>query len=101
MNEQLTIFDMIQQETGFPCDDCVFDERGGCDHLQTPDAFCVNGSFRISHRSLLCTCGGTYQIRQSEFGSDWGVCRCGSHKIFRNQGNRLGYMEAYRQGLIR
>lgn len=101
MTGQMTIFDMLQQETGFPCDDCVFDKQGCCDHLETPDVFCVDGSFQVKHESTACECGGTYQIRQSEFGSDWGVCRCGSHKIFRNQGNRLGYMEAYRAGLIR
>lgn len=101
MNGQMTIFDMLQQETGNPCDDCVFDKQGCCDHLETPDVFCVDGSFQVTHGSTACECGGTYQIRQSEFGSDWGVCRCGSHKIFRNQGNRLGYMEAYRAGLIR
>ena len=100
--EQMSIYDFIM-ESGLPCDDCLFDNRGCCDHVIGEECFCVGGSFQIRRKHLRCeACGGRIDIRQMEFGSDFGVCkRCGQTVIFNNQGNRKSAYELWREGRLR
>lgn len=103
MDGQLSIYDLL--ESDLACDNCIFDTAGCCDHISgCEDGYvyhCVEGSFRLRHGSEICpACGKTMEIVQSEFGSDWARCRCGTSVIFNNQGNRLGHLEAWRRGLL-
>lgn len=102
LNGQMDIFDFIESEqSDFPCDDCIFDEAGSCDHIVSKDYYCVEGSFRVTHRQIYCSeCNKKMSIHQSELGSDWAKCRCGISKIFNNQGNRMGWLEAWRKGQV-
>lgn len=103
MNEQIDIFNFIERPaTDLACDDCVFDTICGCDHEETPEAYCVEGSFRVRRKQGRCPeCGANLEIHQMDFGSDFGRCkRCGLQVIFNNQGNRLGWLEAWKQGLV-
>lgn len=94
--EQISLFDLMLQQSDFPCDDCVFDKHGCCQHDQDENFYCVLGSFQIKHSSVICPrCGRTMTVRQSDVGSDWAQCKCGLTKIFRNQGNRPSCMDAY------
>ena len=99
--EQLTIFDLMQQQSDFPCDNCVFDRQGRCVHIEDEECFCVRGSFQIKPSAIICPkCGRTMEVRQSDYGSDWAVCKCGTVKIFNNKGNRLSAFELYEQGRL-
>lgn len=103
MYNQIDIFNFIDRpDTTFACDDCIFDTIGGCDHIETPEAYCVDGSFRVRRKEGLCpSCGRKMEIHQMDFGGDFGRCkRCGLSVIFNNQGNRLGNLEAWRRGLL-
>ena len=101
MFEQLSLFDHIRQGNDFPCDDCVFDKHGCCSHIQNEDYFCVQGSFRVRHSQIICpSCGKQMDLIQSDFGNDGAKCRCGTHKIFNNRGNRPTALELWRQGLL-
>ena len=91
--EQISLFDLLSY---FPCDDCVFDKDGCCQHVQDEHFCCVHGSFRIKYSSLICpACGRTMTVRQSDVGNDWAECKCGLTRIFRNKGNRVSNMTAY------
>lgn len=96
----MTIFDFIESDS--PCDNCVFYVNGCCDHEADEYGWCVDGSFQVTYDMARCPqCGKQVTINQSPFGSDGGICtRCGVHLIFRNKGNRMGWLEAYRKGLV-
>lgn len=105
MKNQLSIYDYIPSD--FPCDNCVFDEAGSCNHIYSDSMdceyrfFCVDGSFQVKHDSAKCPeCGRAMTVRQCEFGSDFATCKCGLHKTFNNQGNRLGWLDAWKQGMV-
>lgn len=96
--EQVTLWDTDDN----PCDDCIFDKNGCCDHEETPEAYCVEGSFRIRHSEVICPeCGRTVKVIQQPYGSDWGDCKCGKGIIFHNRGNRIGWYQAYREGKVK
>lgn len=84
----------------FPCNDCIFDKCGRCDHIESRDCYCINGSFQVIHRSAKCPqCGRDMEILQSDFGKDGGHCHnCGTNVIFNNQGNRPSAMDLWRRG---
>lgn len=99
--EQLSLFSLMPQRSDFPCDDCVFDRHGCCNHIQDEEIYCVQGSFRITHEQAVCpNCGKTMEINQSDFGSDGGRCICGLHKIFNNRGNRPTALELFNAGWL-
>lgn len=88
------------QSVPFPCNDCVFDKCGRCDHIESRECYCVNGSFQVTHQRAKCPkCGRDMEILQSDFGKDRGCCKkCGTNVIFNNQGNRPSAMELWRRG---
>ena len=97
MRGQLSIFDILPSDD--PCDDCIFDTLGGCDHIVSKDFYCVEGSFRIRHEQIICPkCGKKMTVRQCETGGDFATCRCGLNKIFGNKGNRKSNLQAWRDG---
>lgn len=99
--EQITIFDLMEQESTFPCDCCVFDKKGCCAHIVDEECFCVRGSFRIKPKDIICPqCGKTMEVMQSTFGSDAAQCRCGMVKIFNNRGNRKTAFELWKEGRL-
>lgn len=99
--EQITIFDLMEQESGFPCDCCIFDKKGCCSHISDEDFFCVLGSFRIKPEDTRCTqCGKTMEVIQRSFDSDAAQCRCGLVKIFNNRGNRKTSFELWKEGRL-
>jgi DNA-directed RNA polymerase subunit RPC12/RpoP len=99
MYEQLSLFDLFEKKSDFPCDDCVFCEKGCCAHVQGPECYCVLGSFQVKRSQALCPrCGKKMEITQSDFGNDGANCRCGTRVIFKNRGNRPTAMELFRRG---
>lgn len=99
--EQITIFDLMEQHSDFPCDDCVFDKCNCCSHIENEECYCVRGSFQIKHSQVICpNCGKTMKVIQSDFQSDWAKCRCGTVKIFKNLGNRPGALDLFKQGRL-
>lgn len=97
--KQLTIFDFI--ECNDPCADCLFWD-GKCTHEVWEDARCEDGSFRVKRELGICPdCGKQMRINQQPFGSDVGYCPNGAvGRIFNNQGNRLGWLEAWKKGMV-
>lgn len=56
--EQLTLFDLMEQQSDFPCDNCVFDRCGRCVHVENEECYCVMGSFQIKLKDIICPhCG--------------------------------------------
>lgn len=99
--EQMTLFELMQPKSDFPCDDCVFDKNGCCSHIENEECWCVLGSFQIRSGAITCpSCRKTMEVMQSEFGSDWAKCHCGTVKIFGNQGNRPSALELYKAGRL-
>lgn len=99
--EQLTLFALMQPKDDFPCSNCIFDKCECCHHIEDEDFFCVRGSFQIRPEQLICPqCGKLMEVHQSDMGSDFGICKCGMHRIFNNQGNRLGAFELWRRGQL-
>ena len=99
--EQLTLFELMQQVSDFPCDDCVFDVHGCCSHIENEECFCVMGSFQIKNSAIICpACGHTMDVVQMEFGSDGAQCNCGIRKIFNNKGNRMSAFELWKLGRL-
>lgn len=98
---QMTLFDLMEQHSDFPCDNCVFDKHGCCSHIEDEECFCVRGSFQIKPSEVICPqCGKEMRVLQSNFGNDGAVCACGMHKIFNNQGNRLSAYDLWKQGRL-
>lgn len=99
--EQITIFELIAQESDFPCSNCVFDKKGTCDHIEDNEFFCVRGSFQIKLNEIICPqCGKEMEVHQSTFDSDAAKCRCGLVKIFNNRGNRKSAFELWKEGRL-
>lgn len=99
--EQITIFDLMEQRSDFPCDDCVFDKCNCCSHIENEECYCIRGSFQIKHSQVICPeCGREMEVRQNDFDSDFAVCRCGLNKIFNNRGNRPSALELFLQGRL-
>ena len=99
--QQMTLFDLLEQESDFPCNNCVFDKKGRCSHIEDEECFCVRGSFQIRPRDIVCPqCGKTMEVTQSCFGSDGARCRCGAVKVFNNRGNRKTALELWREGRL-
>lgn len=42
--EQITIFDLMEQHSDFPCDDCVFDKCNCCSHIENEECYCVTAA---------------------------------------------------------
>lgn len=99
--QQLTLFDLMQQESDFPCYNCVFDRHGCCNHVEDAECYCVRGSFQIKPSQIICPqCGREMQVVQNNFGRDGAVCSCGTVKVFDNQGNRPTAFELWKRGLL-
>lgn len=65
--EQMTLFELMQQVSDFPCDDCVFDAHGCCSHIENEECFCVMGSFQIKNSAIICpACGHSLLLRHAE-----------------------------------
>lgn len=75
--EQLTLFDLMEQRSDFPCDNCVFDRCGRCVHVENEECYCVMGSFQIKLKDIICPrCGERMEVIQSVFGDDGAQCSC-------------------------
>ena len=99
--QQLSLFALVQEQSDFPCYNCVFDRNGRCGHIQDAECYCVRGSFQITHEQAICPdCGKAMEIVQSDFGSDGGKCSCGTHKVFNNRGNRPTALELFKAGRL-
>lgn len=99
--EQLTLFDLMEQQSDFPCDNCVFDQCGRCVHVENEECYCVMGSFQIKLKDIICPrCGEQMDVIQNVFGDDGAQCSCGMRKIFKNKGNRLTAFELWKQGRL-
>lgn len=99
MSDQLCFWP--EPEDDFPCNDCAFDVHGVCSHIEDEGTHCILGDFRIRRDDLKCSCGKTMQLLDPQpFGSDGAKCSCGRMTIFNNQGHRLGWLEAWRKGLV-
>lgn len=44
--EQISLFDLMRQQSDFPCDDCVFNRHGCCQH----NLFRIGLWFRMNFR---------------------------------------------------
>lgn len=93
MADQLSLFD-----TNTPCDGCFF-KNIQCTHPFNYD--CTDGAYRVDISNTICpNCGRKMGVVISAVDSDWARCNCGTNVIFRNQGRRKGWLEAWRDGEV-
>ena len=93
MSDQISLFD-----TGAPCDGCAFMAMQ-CTHPFYYD--CSDGAYRAPSEATICpNCGRKMRVVISALGSDWARCNCGTDVIFRNQGRRKGWLQAWRDGEV-
>lgn len=96
--EQMDLFEFMEDK----CFGCLFWE-GTCKHQTWDGIRCEDHSFFVKRENGKCpTCRRPMQIKQSMFGSDSAYCKKDdTGVIFRNKGSRHGYLDAWREGLIR
>lgn len=95
IEQQLTLFD-----TDTKCDGCAFrGDDSPCTHPWWKD--CREGEYYVPISSTYCPkCGRKMGVCISALGSDWARCNCGIDVIFRNQGHRKGWLQAWRDGEV-
>ena len=99
--EQLTLFDLMEQRSDFPCDNCVFDRCGRCVHVENEGVLLRDGQLPDQAEGhYLPALRERMEVIQSVFGDDGAQCSCGMRKIFNNKGNRLTAFELWKQGRL-